>query len=407
MRATIRDHLYAFKKNSNHHVYYLNLAYRDNIPGYFKKMKFDLVIFHTIFFTSRWDDQGFQRTKAKAQFIKDIEAVKIGLPQDEHYRTDYICDLVNEFDMDFIYSVSPRSEWEKFYGGKLSQSVRIREILTGYLDDRTLVTIKKLAKKKQPKDIDIGYRAWRADPSLGRHGLLKPRMAEVFQQHEANKTLNFDISTREEDTILADDWYSFLLRCKYTIGVEGGASIIDRDGSLKAQTNVYVRQNPRASFEEIEQECFPGRDGYLNYFAISPRHLEACATRTCQILIEGEYNGILTPNIHYIELKRDFSNLNDVIHILAQDELRDTIVERAYSDIVESKRYTYKSFVSEIIADSLPDNIRIEDENILQSIWSVLQVQWNWLQEKIHPIRIACIRKYRSYRKEFSSRRND
>ena len=33
------------------------------------------------------------------------------------------------------------------------------------------------------------------------------------------------------------------------------------------------------------------RDGKLQLHAISPRHIEACATRTCQVLVEGDLMG--------------------------------------------------------------------------------------------------------------------
>ena len=54
-------------------------------------------------------------------------------------------------------------------------------------------------------------------------------------------------------------------------------------------------------------------DGRLQLFAISPRHLEACATRTCQVLVEGEYSGVLRPGEHYIPVRKDLSNLDDVL----------------------------------------------------------------------------------------------
>jgi hypothetical protein len=119
------------------------------------------------------------------------------------------------------------------------------------------------------------------------------------------------------------------------------------------KTDLYVKNNPDASFFQVERECFPGRDGELALFAISPRHLEACATRTCQVLIEGYYNGVLEPGKHYIELKKDFSNLEEVLNTIVRDDLRDTITHNAYKDIVESRLYDYSKFVDYVINNSL------------------------------------------------------
>ena len=73
---------------------------------------------------------------------------------------------------------------------------------------------------------------------------------------------------------------------------------MDWDGQVHEATGKYVKNHPDADYDEIERNCFPGMDGTFKGVAISPRHLEACATETCQILIEGHYNGILVPDKH-------------------------------------------------------------------------------------------------------------
>jgi hypothetical protein len=39
---------------------------------------------------------------------------------------------------------------------------------------------------------------------------------------------------------------------------------------------------------------------------------EACMMRTAQVLLEGYYNGIFEPWKHYIPIKKDCSNLDQV-----------------------------------------------------------------------------------------------
>src|SRR6185369_9471689 len=98
-----------------------------------------------------------------------------------------------------------------------------------------------------------------------------------------------------------------------------------------------------------------GLDGGLRYVAISPRHLEACATRTCQVLVEGKYNDVLVPGRHYLELKRDFSNLEQVLDAIQRDDLRQEITEQAFRDIVASGNYTYRSFVEHVLEEAVPE----------------------------------------------------
>ena len=39
------------------------------------------------------------------------------------------------------------------------------------------------------------------------------------------------------------------------------------------------------------------------------RQFDAIGTKTTLIMLEGRYNDILIPNEHYIEIKKDYSNL--------------------------------------------------------------------------------------------------
>ena len=201
----------------------------------------------------------------------------------------------------------------------------------------------------------IGYRAAWVPPALGRHGLLKTEIAERVSQAAAGRGLSIDIATGAAATIRGDDWYRFLADCKYTLGVEGGASVHDPDGDLQDATIRYLADHPGASFEEVEANCFPGADGGIAYFALSPRHLEACATRTAQVLVEGSYNGILRPGEHYIELRRDFSNLDEVLDLIESDGDRDRLTEAAYREVVASGEYTYERLVRDVEAVALAD----------------------------------------------------
>ena len=58
-------------------------------------------------------------------------------------------------------------------------------------------------------------------------------------------------------------------------------------------------------------------DGLMNQ--ISPKIFEMAACGTAMILFEGEYSGIVKPNVHFLPLAKDFSNVSEVI-----TKLRDT-----------------------------------------------------------------------------------
>jgi hypothetical protein len=374
LRATIRDHLYSFRNYSSDRCFYLNVRTR-GVPWYLSKIQFDLIIFHTIFLSARWHLNAFRDLVNKVRVLKRMDAVKVALPQDDFIHTDILCDFINEFKVNYVFSAASEPDRRKIYSSVDLTVSKFFKVLTGYLDDETVNKVNRLAKSVKERTIDIGYRAWRSAPWLGRHGLLKAQIADLFQKEAPPKGLVTDISTRSEDTFLGDEWYRFLLRCKYMIGVEGGASILDRDGSIKRRTEEYLSRHPQASFEEVETNCFPNLDGYLHLFATSPRHLEACSTKTCQVLVEGQYDGILFPGQHYIELKRDLSNLDEVLETIKRDELRDEIVERAYRDVVASGRYSYRSFVELVLGEALKD-VESQPQPFLHRVFGHIIYYW-------------------------------
>lgn len=346
LRSTSWNHLYSHQQYSGHNCFYINLAV-NKIPHYITNIKFDLIIFDTLFFV-RFKRNYFLNLMKKAAVLKKSSAIKVMIPQDEFINTDLLCRFASEFNIDHIFSVAPETEWSKIYKGVDRGKTRLHKVLTGYLDDRTIQDVAHLTGETV-RNVDIGYCA--AAPLFwhGRHGMLKSQIGQAFLSSELAEGLQMNIITPKGHAFLGNDWFRFLLRCKYTLGVESGTSILDEDGTISARTESYVRDHPQASFEEVEAICFPGADGSFNLFALSPRHLEACVTRTCQILTEGDYDGVLKPWVHYLPLKKDFSNLSQIIELVRNDSLRSEIVERAYHDVVASKIYSYANYVGFVL----------------------------------------------------------
>ncbi len=356
LRTTIDEHLYSFKRYANADCYYLKLDIgketfysKKPIPNYLLKIDFDIILFHYGFISSRWaGEECYKNAFEQVLPFKNSKAIKAVMPQDEYMGSKSIVHFVNNLNIDIVFSVSPETEWAQLYEGVDFEKVKFYKVLTGYLDDKGIETINGFLKTTK-KDIDIGYRARNLPQWLGRHGYMKTIIADVFNKSIKKFKLNTDISTNPKDTFMGLGWYKFMVRCKYMIGVEGGATIHDPDGSIAIKGTEYLKQHPNCTFEEIEEACFPGLDGKLQLIAISPRNLESCATKTCQILVESTYNGILKPWVHYIPIKKDFSNVDEVLELVQNDTKREEIVNNAYRDIVESGLWTYHGFVNFVI----------------------------------------------------------
>lgn len=349
LRDTIATHLYCWGRYSRYRVIYVNVAF--GLPWRrLRRMRIAGIVFHTIFLAMRWSPALFLRRAAECEPLAALDVPKLALPQDEFIHTDMLAEFLAGQRITHLYTCAEERDWRAIYGRHVDFArVQARTVLTGYVDDATRARVDRM--KRPPRVVDVGYRAWKAAYWLGGHGQHKVRVAEAVDAAACGRGLAVDSSLRDEDALLGDDWFRFLLGCRATVGVEGGASLLDRDGSLRETVESYVKAHPAAGFEEVRDACFPGRDGELGLVCISPRHIEACLTRTCQILVEGRYSGILQPWVHYIPVSKDYSDVGRALDALADPALVARMVDAAYDDVVASGKWTYRAFVRETEAD--------------------------------------------------------
>ncbi len=325
----------------------------------------------------------------------------VAIPQDEFINTDVLVDVLAELDVDHLFSCAPPEEWATLYGPLMERGAGITRVLPGYLEPETVRRIETLSRAIPQRDIDIGYRAWMPKPWLGRHGMQKRWIADAFVAAGRTSGLRLDVSLEARDTLVGDDWFRFLLRSRYTLGVESGAGILDRDGRIRACADTFVAEHPAATFEEVEARCFPGLDGTLNLRTISPRHLEACATRTPQILVEGAYSGILEAGRHYIPVREDFANVEEVLESVRTGDGHREMADRAYTDVVASGRYGYEAFVHTILeASGVGPRVTTQRRGILiegLSAWerALDAPSWGWVRvrQRVRPMAREALRR--------------
>lgn len=376
-RSTYRSHLESLSRYSSHQCFHFNTA-RPSAPAYIASLNPDLVVFHYTFLAHRQVPEDFAEHCKRVVFTKGMDCPKVLVPHDEQAHADLLVSFCRDFGISHVMTPAPPEEWRNIYRGLDFETTKFQRVLTGYIDDATVQRHAAWSAAERDRPIDIGYRSWSTGPYYGRHGMLKRQIGEVFAAAAVQHGLSTDISGRPQDAKLEEEWFEFLLDCRYTIGVEGGSSVFDYDGSIASRTKQYLADHENASFQEVEAACFPEADGRFNYRLLGPRHLEAAVTRTGQALIEGEYAGALKPGVHYLEIKRDFSNLDHVVEMMKDEDLRLSMVERAYQDVVESGKFSYQSFAQQVHAFCLPAASDIGP-------WSRLMVCRNRLDEAAWP----------------------
>lgn len=370
-------------------VYYLNCA-RPTVPKYIQNLKPDLVVYHYTLLLQRQCPDEWARVLGMMDFLRAPGPTCVLLAQDEQVRMDLLNAFIRDHQVTHIFSPSPEHAWRRVYPDAQANGVTIHPILTGYIDERTADRLALGGAFCRERPLDIGYRSWYMPAFYGRHGQMKQIIGRLFQERAADVDLLTDISLDADDALLGDSWFQFLLNCKYTIGVEGGCSVFDWDGEIARCVQTVASANPDASFEEIEAACFPHQDGEFDYRLISPRHLEAVMAGTCQVLVEGDYAGVLKPGDHFIELKRDFSNLDQVLRLVKEDRLRDQIVERAYKDVVGSGRYTYRVLAEQVLSESrAPSRRAASPYDFLRLLNRIDESTWSPLADAAHNTRVA------------------
>ena len=182
---------------------------------------------------------------------------------------------------------------------------------------------------------------------LGKLAAEKWQIAEQFVRSTKDTGLVCDLAVREEDRIYGDRWTKFVESCKAVLGVESGASVFDFDGSIRAAVETFLVANPEATFEDVESRFLRQHEGKIRLNQISPRCFEAAALRTAMVLFEGEYSGVLQPWTHYVPLRKDFSNIGEVVDALRNPRRLQAIADAAYRDVALNPAWSYETLVRE------------------------------------------------------------
>jgi hypothetical protein len=188
------------------------------------------------------------------------------------------------------------------------------------------------------RSIDIGFRGWLYFYFMG--DIERNSLIRFFQNHGTDFGLRCDVQI---GNLPRTQWAQFLNTCKGIIGAEAGSYYVDRRYRLLTQAKAYVKRHPAASFEEVFERFFqhPSVE-YVSGKCISSRHFEQIGAKTCQVLLEGEYNKILKPDEHYISVKKDLSNIDEAIRRFKDDAYRTEMAERTYEYILDEHTYQHR-----------------------------------------------------------------
>lgn len=178
------------------------------------------------------------------------------------------------------------------------------------------------------RSIELGYRAYENPWYLGHQE--RRDIADAFTDAAARHGLAVDISLDPADRLDEDEWPAFLRRCLGQLGSEAGGDYLELDDRTRKAVNRHLEEQPDASFEAVRARFFDGYADPVSGRALSSRIIEAAGTKTAQLLLEGRYGGLLEPDVHYIPIRRDLSNVDEAIAKLRDPGVRAEVAGNAY-----------------------------------------------------------------------------
>jgi hypothetical protein len=338
MRSALRQKVRVLEASATRHeIVYWNAGY--SVPRAIRRLDVDAVILDNTLLVARWAPE-FPARRPTFDWLAEVAALKVAFPQDEYNHAHVLDDWLTDLGVDVVFSVAGPEHRELLYP-RLSGAARFEKSLTGYVDELDVTRHAAVVMPHDRRELDLAYRAQALPPRFGRLGQLKQTVADVIAPPARAAGLRVDVSTDLRDAVLGDRWFPFIASARAVLGSESGASAVDFRGELAAA------EEPGVSFADFDAARPAGWDGQLPG-SVGPRHLETAAARTCQVLIEGTYDGVLEPEVHYLPVRADGSNAEEVVARLGDHELVEATATRAYEDLVLSGRYGYAALAAEL-----------------------------------------------------------
>lgn len=267
---------------------------------------------------------------------------KILFIQDEYDRTETARKTMEEVGYQTVFTCVPDEFVEQVYPHSRFPGVRFVNNFTGYVAEDAKYLAPQTPLAERP--VVVGYRGRTLPYWYGALGREKVEIAEKMKAACAERGVACDIEWTDDKRIYGADWPRFIASCRAMLATESGANVFDFDGSIRANIERMTRSNSNFTYDEA-RKYFDDVDGRIKMNQISPRIFETIAMRTALVLYEGSYSGVVRPDVHYISLKKDFSNIDEVLAKLNDLGSLEAMTRRAYDDVILSGKYSYRAFI--------------------------------------------------------------
>lgn len=336
---TVYEHIAAFRRYSVHTTYF---CHQDQYREFNVDLeRFDAVVIH---YSVRLPYDQIAESTAHALGL--YTGLKVLFIQDEYDHTCRAWYWIKRLGIQLVFTVVPDSGISRVYPPEEFPGVRFINNLTGYVPEEEEGTGEALPPSK--RSLVIGYRGRPLPMRYGQLGQEKVAIGQLVQKYCEAKGIRSDIAWTEEKRIYGPKWYEFVRECRAMLGSESGSNVFDWDGTLAQKIKDYRCANPAADDIAVYEAVVRPHElpGLMNQ--VSPRIFEAIFARTILVLFEGTYSNVVVPGRHFIPLRKDGSNLDEVFALLENERFVDEMAERAYEEVIASGKYSYSTFVATV-----------------------------------------------------------
>lgn len=334
----VRDYVTAFGAYSAHHIHYLDL---DSATLPHDLTPYDAIIFNYCYFARMLKMSEVMKAQLTA-----YKGAKIAILQDEY---DYFLwhekNLIS-IGINGIITCVPEAYWPEVFRDPYFRNVRFMNALTGYVPESLIG--KRSTTPLDAREWMLGYRARPVPFTYGALTYEKYALGVAMEAHCKTHGIKANIAVSEEARIYGEAWPAFIANCRAMLGSESGSNLFDFAGTVRPAVEAYVKAHPAADFAEVHAKLMSEVDGSIRMNQISPRVFETIALGTALVMFEGEYSGIVKPWVHYIPLKKDYSNLTEVFAALSNTATLQTMIDNAYQDIIASGAYSFHSYIKSV-----------------------------------------------------------
>ncbi len=339
--STIMEHVRAFKRHSRFPVYELNVD--AGFPPQLATADPGAIVLHYSLFGSG----SYMLSEEFLAWLGRCTGYKVCFFQDEYYWCVTRFQFLNTHQIDCVFTQVEPEYFAQVYG-TYTRVPKLVHNLPGYVSEELLSAAAGHARPEGARPIDIGYRGRSLPAYWGRGSQEKAEIGKRFAELASGSGLALDIDTAETGRLYGERWFDFVGSCRYVLGVESGVSVFDLEDEVRHEYAKLSAQGRVPTLEELERGALGRWDGRVPLRSISPRHFEAAALQTCQILFDGRYSGVMRPMVHYIPLRKDFSNFDEVLDQIRDSGLRAEIVKNAHRDLIASGDWSYARLIAQL-----------------------------------------------------------